>query len=220
MKEIKEFFSANSKAIVKLYINQIAMAVFGFMVIGAAHQSDLLVLLASFLSVGLYLFIIYSMMWEQGAKAAAKTLRAEDAGIKKIQTPFLIVLFGSLINILGYIAYNIFQIYVNAGNLTEGAAVDAGSLLGVFMKLINSIYAGFESFLFPNPNYADAATETALILYLPAYYFFLTLIPLFATGIFAYYMGASEISILRKLGFKLKDKKVSDTHIDWDKNKK
>jgi len=165
------------------------------------------------------------MMWDQGAKAASKTLKAEDAGIRKIQTPFLIILFGSLFNILLYMIYNIMQIIYTVSDIAEGTFTFWGNALWYFMKMINSIYMGFEQLLFPNPyletEAAVAAVEkTPLIMYTPAYYFFLTLIPLFVTGICAYYLGASEISILNRLGFKTKNIKVSNTHIDYSKNKK
>ena len=103
--QFKNFWSQNGGSVVKLYINQIAMSVFGLMVITAAgsREGDLLIILASVLAIGLYLFIIYSMMWEAGAKAAAKRLKAEDAGVKKIETPFFIVLFGSTVNIILYV---------------------------------------------------------------------------------------------------------------------
>jgi hypothetical protein len=205
---MKEFFSVNSKAVVKLYINQIAMSVFGIMVIMVTSHSDILIWLASFLAVGLYLFIIYSMMWEQGAKAAAKTLRAEDAGVKKIKTPFLIVLFGSLFNILCYLVYTVMKIYVTINNITEGGAAFFGNVVWLTMRLLNAIYMGIEVIIFPNPNFelfekGEEAVST--IMFTPPYYFFLTLIPLFVTGIIAYYLGASEISILKKLGFNIKN---------------
>ena len=217
---MKDFFEINSRSIVKLYVNQIAMSVFGIMVIMGLGRNDLLVFLTSLLSVVIYLVIIYSMMWEAGAKAAAKTLRAEDAGVQKIKTPFMIILFGSLLNILFYIIYTIMQIIISVNNITEGSAAFFGNLVYIIMRLINSIYMGFESLLFYNPNAITLEENTVLIMQTPAYYFFLTLIPLFAIGIIAYYLGASEINILRKLGFKTKNPRVSNTHIDYTKNKK
>ena len=196
---MREFWQKNGRSVFKLYINQIAMSVFGLMVIGAsgASEGDLLILLASIISVGLYLFIIYSMMWDAGAKAAAKTLRAEDAGVKKIETPFLIVLFGSTVNIILYVIYTVAKISAQAADFAEGsAAVAAGGIMEIIIKMTNSIYMGFEALLY---------TEN-VIMRTPPYYLFLTLLPLFAVGIGAYYLGASEISIMRKLGFKHKHK--------------
>jgi len=199
---MKDFFAKNGKAIIKLYVNQIAMSVFGVMVIigfAGANGNDALILAASALSVGLYLFIIYSMMWESGAKAASKTLRAEDAGVHKIKTPLLIVLFGSVFNILCYIIYTVLKIYASVNNLTDpdAGAVSLGGMMEIIIKMSNSIYMGLESVLF----------RENVIMRTPPYYFFLTLIPLFVVGITAYYLGASEISILKRLGFKTKNKK-------------
>jgi hypothetical protein len=216
------------------------MSVFGLMVIGFAFGSgdSLMIFLASLLSVGLYLFIIYSMMWDAGAKAAAKTLKAEDAGVKKIETPFFIVLFGSMVNIVLYIIYAFSRIYAAANDLirfdgygyiavdesADSSSVAAGQVTELISVTINSIYRGFADLLFYNPNWeqyiAEAANPPAYILLTPPLYFFATLIPLFAIGICAYYLGASEISIMRKLGFKQNTKKISNTHIDYTKNKK
>ena len=200
-------------AVVKLYINQLAMSLFSIMVItaAAATQNDILIILASLLSIGLYLFIIYSMMWDEGAKVAARTLRAEDANARKILTPFLIVLFGSIFNILCAVTYAALKIYVVSGNITEGMPLFAGNILMSIIQFTNAMYIGFSSFLFPNPNLGlpvEQATLPANMIIAP-YYFFLTLIPLFVVGIAAYYLGASEISILKKLGFDIKPKSGS-----------
>lgn len=136
------------------------------------------------------------MMWEAGAKAAAKTLRAEDSGVRKIQTPFLIVLFGSTLNIIMYVIYTVSKIYANVNHLIDGRAVATGTVMSLIIKLTNAIYMGFEAILYTE----NVAMRT------PPYYFFLTLLPLFAVGMTAYYLGASEISIMRKLGFKPKHK--------------
>ena len=208
---MKKFFYENGMSVVKLYINQIAMSVFALMVVvgfAGGNGNSALIFFASLITVGLYLFIIYSMMWDEGARAAAVTLRAEDAGVQKIKTPLLIVFFGSLLNILGYIVYTILQIVVVLNHLTEGTAYDYGYMTEVILKITNAIYMGFEALLFTGNT----------VMRTPAYYFFLTLIPLFAVGIIAYYLGASEISIMRKLGFKTKHK--STTRINYDKNKK
>jgi len=193
--------------VAKLYVNQIAMSVFGLMIIMASSmQGDLLIFLASLLSIGLYLFIIYSMMWDEGAKVAARTLRAEDSGARKILTPFLTVLFGSIFNIICAVLYLIFRIL--SGNVTEGFPRFFGNLIWLIIKYTNAIYIGFETLLFPDPNAGIPINqiETPTHMLTPPYYFFLTLIPLFAVGITAYYLGASEISIMKRLGFDIKHK--------------
>jgi len=196
---MKKFWYENGYSVVKLYLNQIAMAVFGIMVIMgfAGDMGDPIIVLCSFLAVGLYLFINYTMLWDAGAKAASKTLRKEDAGVEKIQTPLWIIFFGSLFNIICYIAYMFLRGHILANSLTEGDTYyDMGGLVSLIIRLANSIYMGFEALLYKDNVFMRT----------PPYFFFLTLLPLFIVGITAYYLGASEISILKKLGFKLGNK--------------
>ena len=212
MIKIKEFFEINGKYVIRLYLNQIVMSVFSLIVIGAASmQSNALHWLASFLAVGLYLFLIYSMMWEGGAKAAAKTLRAEDSGVKKIKTPLLIISLGSAFNIICYILYAFAKISMSVSSVTDGAAASLGRIVWQIIGLSNAIYVGFESLLFFNQYNGMTSEQIAetvgdIPMVTPVYFFFLTLVPLFAVGMTAYYLGGSEISILRKLGYKPKHK--------------
>ena len=225
--QLKEFWEQNGRFVIRLYLNQIVMSVFGLMVISAAvaSENNNLIFLASLAAVGLYLYIIYFMMWEAGAKAAAKRLNAEEAGVKKIETPLLITAFGSLLNTALYLVYTIIYIYVSANNITniQHGAASYGNLIELIIKMINAMYMGFADLLFPNPNYElfMSGEETiSIIMHTPPYYFFLTLVPLFVTAVTAYYLGGSEVSILRKLGFKQSNKKISNTDIDYKKNNK
>lgn len=203
--------NVTGKAVGKLYINQIAMSIFSWMILLAAgtSESDVLIVLASLLAIGLYLFIIYDMMWNEGAKAAAKTLRKEDAQIEKIKTPFLIVLFGSAFNIICAVLYLVLRTYIYANDLIEGYIVFFGNnILYFFIKIANGMYSGFDTLLFPNPNVGvpvEEWVEVAPMLTEP-YFYFLIPIPLFIVGIYAYYLGASELKLLKVLGFK-SDKK-------------
>jgi hypothetical protein len=197
--------NVTGKAVSKLYINQIAMSAFSWMVLMASGSSNILVVLASIVAIGLYLFLIYDAMWNEGAKAAAKTLRAEDAGIEKIKTPLLIALFGSAFNIVCAVLYLIFKIYITANGITEGYAVFFGNgILSLIIKFTNGMYAGFEALLFPNPNIGLTMEEAVPVepMLTAPYYYFIMLIPLYVTVVLAYYLGASEISLLKKLGFK------------------
>ena len=193
----------------KLYINQVAMAVFGVMVISAAaFMGDELMVLASLLAIGVYLFLIYDAMWNAGAKDAARRLRAEDAELDKIRTPFYIVLFASLFNLGGALIYLMLRGAISAGGLTEGALVLAGDTVHIIMNYANSIYNGFAAMLFPHPHYGLTAQEVAELNAIygrptiteltEPWFYFLIPVPLFATGMLAYYVGASETT-LRKI---------------------
>ena len=202
--------NVTGKAIRKLYINQFVMSIFGVIVVIASGgaESDLLIILASALAIGLYLFIIYDMMWNEGAKAAATRLRAEDAQVQKIKTPLLIILFGSAYNILCALVYLVIRVYIYAVDLTEGYLVFFGNgILTWMIKFTNGMYMGIEILLFPNHNFGLPYEEWVFIPMLTAPYFYLLIpVPLFITGTFAYYFGASELKLSKLLGFKSDNK--------------
>lgn len=60
----------------KLFLNQIVMSVFGLVTVMATTASVPLTIICAVLGIGLYVFLIYNMMWEIGAKDRIKA----DAG--------------------------------------------------------------------------------------------------------------------------------------------
>ena len=213
MKNIINVKNVTAKIIRKLYINQFVISIFGVIVTTSASlylESDGGMIIAALFAAGLYLFIIYDAMWNAGAKDAASRLRAEDAGLEKFKTPFYICLFAGLFNFIGGFIYLILKLIISARELTEGGLALAGDAFHLLMSYANGMYLGFESLLFPHPHAGlnreqiDAAIE---LLGSPApmitapYYYFLVPVPLFITGILAYYVGASETKLLKILGF-------------------
>ena len=72
---MKKFFHDYSYNIVKMFVNQFAISIFGvsltFATTSAHGEStgfDTLTVVVSLLSVLFYLFLIYTLMWEVGAK--------------------------------------------------------------------------------------------------------------------------------------------------------
>jgi len=206
--------NVTSKMVRKLYVNQVIMSVFGIIVISSASlfmEGYAFTVLASLLAAGLYLFIIYDAMWNAGAKDAAKTLRAEDAELEKIKTPFYIVLFASAFNLIGACVYLILKTVIYAQELTEGALVLIGDAVHLIMGYANGVYIGFETMLFPHPHTGFTGEEIMEYvaqygepapMFTGAFFYFLIPIPLFVTGILAYYIGASETKLIKILGFK------------------
>jgi hypothetical protein len=197
--------NVTGKIIRKLYVNQFVLSIFGVVItMAAAAVGDYLIVVASFLAIGLYLFVIYDAMWNEGAKTAAKRLRIEDVEIDRIKTPFLIILFASAFNILVGLSYLIIRIYVYTNNLFESSIAFWGNTLNFVMKITQGMYGGFDALLYPNPNVGVSAiedwVEVAPMLTAP-YYYLLTPIPLFIVGILAYYLGSSEMKLRNILGF-------------------
>lgn len=200
--------NVNGKIVRRLYLNQVVMAIFGVIVITSASflmEGNVLVILASLLSIGLYAAVVYDAMWNAGAKDAAKTLRPEDAQLDKIKTPFYIALFASAFNIIGAVAYAVLWLAVYTRSLTEGALVLISDAVHLILNYANGIYSGVASMLFLHPLAGLTGEEIAairaidgapLITELTApWFYFLTPIPLFITCIFAYYLGASEMKL-------------------------
>ncbi len=63
-----KFIKDNSFEMVKLFISQIAMTVFGTMLTLATSQNPTLLLCASIFSILFYMVLIYTQVWELGAK--------------------------------------------------------------------------------------------------------------------------------------------------------
>lgn len=208
MGKISSTLSTNSKTIKRLYVTQFVMAIFSIMVLFACSQDTTLLLLASVLAIGIYMFLIYNLMWEAGAKVAAKhmTVSLSEENVKE---SVIVVLAGCVLNFIGAVTYLAIKIYLLAENITTNASDNIGVLVGnvvwLIIRAINAMYWGIEVLLFPNPNVGlpvgEATIEFAPLL-TPPYYFFLIMIPMIATGICAYLLGVSEISIMEKLGFK------------------
>jgi hypothetical protein len=70
------FIKENSYLIVKMMLNQFGTAVFGLMLAMATSSNETLLLITSLFSVIFYLFLLHTIMWEEGAKRKIKA----DAG--------------------------------------------------------------------------------------------------------------------------------------------
>lgn len=62
------FMKENSYIIVKMILNQFGMAVFGLMLAFATSSNETLLLITGLFSAFFYLFLQYTVMWEEGAK--------------------------------------------------------------------------------------------------------------------------------------------------------
>ncbi|MBQ7412239.1 MAG: hypothetical protein IJW10_04995, partial [Clostridia bacterium] len=69
MNKIKDFFARYGGTIGRILVNHIAMSIFGLLVgIAAYGIHPLLYWGACVLGVGMYMFLLYMVMWELGAK--------------------------------------------------------------------------------------------------------------------------------------------------------
>ncbi len=83
----------------KLFLNQIVLSVFGLVTVMATTASVPLTIVCAVLGIGMYVFLIYNMMWEIGAKDKIKA----DAGRYEYKAvkPFKMALIAGCLNFAG-----------------------------------------------------------------------------------------------------------------------
>ena len=139
---MKELFQKHSYNMIMIFVNQIAIALFGIglsVALGMAENRTLQVV-ASVFAVLFYLFLIYARMWEVGAKdgisaEARKTSRGLWRG-------FVIGIFGNALNILLALLM-LPGLFVGSGTALEK--------LGEIAKLISVFLQGMYSGILATP---------------------------------------------------------------------
>ena len=97
---MKEFFKKYSYTAVKLFLNQIAIALFGVGLAFATARAEknTLLIITSIFSVAFYLFLQYAVMWEVGAKdGISAEARKEKRGLWR---GFVIALVANSVNLI------------------------------------------------------------------------------------------------------------------------
>ena len=71
---MKAFFKEHSYSVVKMFLNQFAMSIFGLMLAAASSvaNNQTLLVASSIFSILFYMFLLYTMTWELGAKEKIK----------------------------------------------------------------------------------------------------------------------------------------------------
>ena len=162
---MKKFFHDYSYSIVKLFVNQFAIAIFGVaLFVPTFVNLDTLCLIASIFSILFYLFLIYMPMWEIGAKDRI----AVDVG-KKPYRPHLGLLISLCANIPNLILA-VIALFFDPFKLV--ATLIQGMYWGVISKI------GILSFL----------NDLGIT-------YFLIIIPALLTCWLAYYLGFKNFKI-------------------------
>lgn len=184
------FLKEHSYEIVKLFLYQIALSLFGLslsLATGsksastdlAIYQPSALQLVTGIFSVVFYLFLVSYFMWELGAKASSHIERGE-AGYSR-QTGLYIALAASSVNALVAVCITLGNLLSNIpffSNLGGGAAVVGLLTQGMYVGLL-SIRVG------------DAPLNSMWFMW------FLTMIPLIASASLAYYAGTHDFHIFK-----------------------
>lgn len=170
---MKRFFADHSYDMVKMLLNQIAIAIFGFSFVLAAGMadSDALRNVTSAFSILFYLFLIYITAWDIGYKDKISV----SIG-KKAYLPFK----GALISLCA----NFFN-FVFAIGITVTRLSGAWSTFGAICQFCAGILEGMYSGILMN-SVGGAALNTYWFLY-----FLIPLPAVFVSGI-AYFLGLHD----------------------------
>ena len=104
---MKNFLHDYSYSTIKMFVNQFAISLFGAMLSMAttAAENDGLAIVLSCLAIVFYLFLIYTLIWEVGAKDRISVDIKKKT--KHIHTGVIIALIANIPNFLIAIAYSI-----------------------------------------------------------------------------------------------------------------
>ena len=184
---MKKFFHDYSYSIIKMFVNQFAIAVFGTSLTFAtthAHLDsagfDTLTLVVSILAVIFYLFLIYTLTWEIGAKDRI----AVDTG-RKPYRPHLGLLLSFLANIPNLIIALLSFVGAVAG------LEDMTFLVNLIGSLLQGMYFG--AILTIKLPLGVNGTFVSLNTLWPT--FFVIIIPALLTCWLAYYLGHQNFKI-------------------------
>lgn len=179
-----KFIKANSYEIVRFIVIQLGLSIFGLVLTMACHSlNQTLLLPVSLFSIGFYLFLVYSVAWENGSKDKIRV----DAGRLSDRKGR-----GFLVMLLAQGPYLILTLLMLLGGVLAKLGAQAlGSGFFTFPYLVvnflSSIYLGTMKVLFG--SFGDQYVVSSLV------HIALT-IPAIVTAGFGYFLGASGVRIL------------------------
>ena len=180
---MKDFFHRYSYSIVKMFVNQFAISIFGTMLSMAtsATKSDGFTLAVSIFSILFYLFLLYTMIWEIGAKDKISV----DVGKKPYRpmTGLYMALIANAPNLLFAVVYSI-------GYPFMGKHVWAGTMnliVRLYTVICEGMYLGVTTVLpFGGAVKLDHMWWT----------YYLMTVPAIVTATLAYYIGHKDFRFL------------------------
>ena len=181
-------FKEHSYSMVRLFLNQIVMSVFGTVMCLSTQNNVTLLVASGILSICMLLFIDYTLMWEVGAK---DKIRIDGGRLKS--TPAK----GLFIGLCGNIPNLVLTVFIGIGAIIDTAAGQSiATVCDPIMRLLNGMYLG----IFVTVYDAVYPEGTLLINYW--WWYFIIVLPAVLTCFAAYYFGSKGISISGLLGLK------------------
>lgn len=180
---MRDFLMEHSYNMVKLFLNQIGLTVFGTMLALATAQNDTLLLISSIFSILFFLVLNYTVGWELGAKDKIRI----DAG-RLAPMPakgFFIALGANLPNLILALLMGI-GIIINTQKSVEMSLV-----CNAIARLLNGMYLGTIKLL------QDALSADITSVW---WWFIIITFPALFVGWLSYYLGSKNFRILSIFG--------------------
>ena len=183
MEKIKQFFVRYSYDAVKMFVDQMALSLFGLsLAVATVKNNKTLMLLTSIGAVIFYVFILYGVSWKMGDEDRKRIRRGEDGG--QAYTGTLVSILAKSLNFIMAILIAI-GIWANIENLYSIPKMITLLTQGMYQGILTYIPVGMEG-------------ETVLNLYTQWWIYFLLPIPAMLTSTIGYLMGKAGI-LLTKL---------------------
>ena len=175
---MKEFFNKYSYSMVKMFVNQIAISIFGLMLSMATTnaKSTVLSIVVSAFAILFYLFLLYTLVWEIGAKDKISV----DTGKKeyKPMTGLWMSLVANIPNLLFALIFAVSQPFVS----NVGVAKFCG-VISFIANVLQGMYFGtISSIVFPSGKLLSQMWWA----------YFIIVIPALLTSFLAYFLGHKD----------------------------
>ena len=185
---MKDFFNRYSYGMVKMFVNQFAISLFGSVLAMAmaATGKDILTLIVSLFAIVFYLYLIYAMTWEIGAKDKISV----DVG-KKEYKPFTGLFMALFANIPNFIIAIVYTVAYPLMNTAEGAG-NMAAIARLASIVIQGMYLGTTSSISIGGTYMNHIWWT----------YFLIIVPSLVVSFVAYYLGHKDFRFFARLNQK------------------
>ncbi len=179
-----KFFSLikeNSRIITSMIANQVGMTIFGLILSMATSGNDTIFLISSLFAVALYMYLLYTLAWDTGAKDGIRISggRMEPMPLKGLY----LSLAANAVNIILGIA-----VVATAFPSDSEMVINIHNISKLISMFIQGMYGGIRWYFMPNN---------------PIFYILMP-IPAIVICTLGYIMGTKEISIASVLGMNTK----------------
>ncbi|MBP3436616.1 MAG: hypothetical protein J6K61_01755 [Clostridia bacterium] len=184
-----KFLKANFHLISRLFVNQMGMTIFGLVLMLAASKINALHVPLSVFSTLFYLYLIHTVMWEEGAKDAIRIEQGRKT--KSLFYPWKLSFWASVPNffiallmLIGYLFGYLFT--------TSAAAQQFCTIMGVIASVFEAMYLGIFngiSALLPSDNEALRVAVRVI-------FYILSSLPMMLASHFSYALGLRNVHFL------------------------